>query len=128
MLNHRFQQNHGSIKIVVIIFQRIDHTFSNKRACSKVNNRVNFLFFEQSIQKFFIPDITLVKSCFLMNGFLMTCHQIINNNDILSRVNKLINSVGTYISCTAQNKYGHSYLFLLSYSDIYFILFSQSCP
>ena len=67
--DHGFQQNLGAAQIVVIVFERVGHGFSDKRICRKMDHAVNVFRLKNGIYKFAIANITLIKFCLRVHRF-----------------------------------------------------------
>ena len=67
--DHGFQQNLGAAQIVVIVFERVSHGFTDERICRKMDNAVNVFRFKNRVYKFAIANITLIKFCLWMHRF-----------------------------------------------------------
>ena len=107
MAHHSFQQHLHTVDIVVEILQGLLHALPHQGIGSEVDNRLNLVFRENLVQHRSLADIPLIEFCGRIHRIQVPSLEVVHDDNFLSLLHQLMDSMRTDIACTTANQNSH---------------------
>ena len=104
MAHHGLEEHLHAIDVVVEILQRLFHALADEGVRRKVDDSLNLVLIENTIEHRRVADVALVELRFRVQRPAMAGLEVVDDDDVLAFRHELMNRMGTDVAGTAANE------------------------